>query len=357
MLGQPRLPPASRKTGILRPAFHQPGASPCAPFAAFCLLCSRLPAPAGLRPGRALPGRLPHPEHQDRRRHHLCPRRRQGPGGGAAARLRRHRRHVGAGRQGALQGPHRHRARPARHGPVVATEVRLRQENARPGHRQGDGRAQDRQSRSGHPRHRQHGRLCARRAISGAHHQMGDHRRAAARHRPVGRDPQEPAALAFQFPRPRCRPPGERPRAHLSRPLLQRTVGQSESDRRSDAPALRPALCAPRQHALCVRAVRDLQHQGPRRQQGIPGQGQAADADPGARRRSLLRRDAGRGHARGRQQCRRRHHQEFRPLDHGRTAGADGETDQGVSGQEVQLAPRSGQRRLTPGSDNSGFRA
>ena len=46
-------------------------------------------------------------------------------------------------------------------------ERRLRQENARPGHRQGHGRAQDRQGRSGHPRHRQHGRLCARRAISG----------------------------------------------------------------------------------------------------------------------------------------------------------------------------------------------
>ena len=56
-------------------------------------------------------------------------------------------------------------------------------------HRQGDGRAQDRKGRSGHARHRQHGRLCAGRAISGAHHQMGDHRRAAARHRPVGRDP------------------------------------------------------------------------------------------------------------------------------------------------------------------------
>ena len=46
----------------------------------------------------------------------------------------------------------------------------------------------------------------------------------------------------------------------------------------------------------------DLQHQGRRRQQGVRSQGQAPDADPGARRRSLLRRDAGRGHARGRLQ-------------------------------------------------------
>jgi len=55
-----------------------------------------------------------------------------------------------------------------------------------------------------------------------------------------------------------------RPRAHLSRSFLERTVGQSQSNRRGDARSLRRSLRETRRHALGLRAVRSL-HPGRRR--------------------------------------------------------------------------------------------
>ena len=114
------------------------------------------------------------------------------PGGGSAARLRRHRRHVGAGRRRARGQPYSHRPRFARDGALVASGGRIRQDDAGARHCSSDGRAQSRQDRARDPRHRQHGRLCARRAIPRPRNPMGRHRRAAPGHRPVGRDHPQP---------------------------------------------------------------------------------------------------------------------------------------------------------------------
>ncbi len=53
------------------------------------------------------------------------------------------------------------------------------------------------------------------------HHAPGDDGRAGSRHRPVGRHPEEPAALAFPFRRSGHGATGGRPRAHLPRSLLE----------------------------------------------------------------------------------------------------------------------------------------
>jgi pimeloyl-ACP methyl ester carboxylesterase len=116
---------------------------------------------------------------------------------------------------------------------------------------------------------------------------------------------------------------------------LERTVGRSEVDRRSDAPALCENLCASRRDACRFRAVRDLQYEGCRRQQGVSGEGQTDHADSRARGREIVRYNAGAGDARSRLRCGGRHHCEFRPLGHGGAAGADGEADPRVSGEEV----------------------
>ena len=54
----------------------------------------------------------------------------------------------------------------------------------------------------------------------GAGDPLGGDGCAAARHRRLGHHHPRSAPLAFQFPRARCRAPGRRPRAHLSRPFL-----------------------------------------------------------------------------------------------------------------------------------------
>ena len=61
------------------------------------------------------------------------------------------------------------------------------------------------------------------------------HGRAAAGRRALGRDPQEPAPMAFPLWRPRHGAAGRGPRAHLPRPLLERVFGRSA--RRSAKPA------------------------------------------------------------------------------------------------------------------------
>ena len=151
-------------------------------------------------------------EIEAERRHDPCARRRQGTGGRAAARLRRHRRHVGAAR----------RRRWCKDHTVIVPDLRGMGLSSHP-----DGgydkktqardiagvldALEDRQGRSRHARHRQHGRLRASpRSIPTRITQVGGDRCAAARHRPVGRDPEEPDAVALQFPRARRRAAGRR---------------------------------------------------------------------------------------------------------------------------------------------------
>jgi pimeloyl-ACP methyl ester carboxylesterase len=49
-----------------------------------------------------------------------------------------------------------------------------------------------------------------------------------------------------------------RPRAHLSRPLLERTIRKSKSNRRGDTPTLRQDLCAARRDARRIQSIRRL---------------------------------------------------------------------------------------------------
>ena len=86
-------------------------------------------------------------------------------GRSVAARLWRDRRHVGAACRRTRPRPHRGRARPARHGPLVSPRGRLRQEDPSAGHRRRPRCAEDRPGRPCHARYRQHGRLCIRGAV------------------------------------------------------------------------------------------------------------------------------------------------------------------------------------------------
>ena len=197
------------------------------------------------------PAGLPHRGHRDRRRNHPCAFRWLWASRRHAARLCRHRRHVGALGGGACERPHGHRPRLARHGPLVPPGRRLRQEN---------------------PSRRRRAACSTASSIEKADlvtHDIGNMvgYAFAAQYpervtRWVAMDAplpgigtwdeirEEPPALAFQFLRPRRRASGRRPRAHLSRPLLERIVGQSGIDRRSDPPALRQALRVARRHAF-----------------------------------------------------------------------------------------------------------
>ena len=119
---------------------------------------------------------------------------------------------------------HGGRARSARHGPLVpprraATTRRPRRDDMA----QVLDRAQDRQGRSGHARYRQHGRLCLRRAVSRPRDALGGDGCAAAGHRPLGRDhSSNPKLWHFNFRGPDVERLVAGPRAHLSRPLLER---------------------------------------------------------------------------------------------------------------------------------------
>jgi hypothetical protein len=113
-------------------------------------------------------------------------------------------------------------------------------------------------------------RLRVRRTISGSCHEMGRHGCSPSRHWTLGRDHSQPSPVALQFPWARRRTSGRGAGAHLSRPVLERIVGQSEIDRRRDAPTLRQALCAAWRHAFGVRAVRSLST-GRDRQQCLRG--------------------------------------------------------------------------------------
>jgi pimeloyl-ACP methyl ester carboxylesterase len=89
---------------------------------------------------------------------------------------------------------------------------------------------------------------------------------------------------------------------NLSRPLLERTIRKSQSDRRGDAPTLRQDLCAARRDARCVQSIRRLFARRIR-QQGIREQRKTEHTDFGARRREVVRRAASCNHARGWYQC------------------------------------------------------
>ncbi len=93
-------------------------------------------------------------------------------------------------------------------------------------------------------RHRQHGRLRVRRAVSGPRRAAGLYRRACARRRALGRDPQKPTSLAFPLRRTRHGTPRRRTRAHLPRSLLERVFGQRRQHSAKPARAHYAALYA-----------------------------------------------------------------------------------------------------------------
>ena len=74
-------------------------------------------------------------------------------------------------------------------------------------------------------RHRQHGGVPVRGAVSGARAPAGADRCAGARRRAVGRDPEESLALALPIRRARHGASRRRPRADLPRPILERVLG------------------------------------------------------------------------------------------------------------------------------------
>ena len=102
---------------------------------------------------------------------------------------------------------------------------------------------------------------------------------------------QEPAAMALQFPRAGYRPAREGARAHLSRPLLERAVGQSEGDRRGDAACTTRKLYArPGAMHAGIRAVRHVQHRMQLDNKDFSAKGKLHDADAGDRRGEIVRR-------------------------------------------------------------------
>ena len=177
--------------------------------------------------------------------------RRNWPRGRSAARLWRDGRHVGAHGGRSCSRPYRGGARPAGHGPVLQAGRGVRQEDSGRRRRRRLDALEDRPGRSRHARYRQHGRLCLCRAVSRAGHAVRAHRRAAARRRAVGGNPQEPAALALPLRRAGHGAAGGRPRAHLSRPLLERVLCRppavSAKPRASTMPSSTPcpAPCTP----------------------------------------------------------------------------------------------------------------
>ena len=162
-----------------------------------------------------------------------------GTGRGDAAWLRRHRRHVGAAGACAGAGPHRDRARPARHGPLLAPGRRLRQ-----AHEAAD--IAGVLDKLAYPRPIWSPTTSAtwsamrwpRSIPSGSRGGWRWMRRCQAS--AIGTTAEEPEDLALQLPRPGRGAPGRRPRAHLPRPLLQRTLGQPSRSTR------RPASTTPR---------------------------------------------------------------------------------------------------------------
>ena len=228
---------------------------------------------------------------------------------------------------------------PSGNGPLVASRARLREDGAGARHRGRHGFTRRRDGRARHPRHRKHGRLRARSAIPGARDPMGRHRRAPAGDRAVGRDRPQPPAVAFQFSRAGRRTAGCGPRTHLPRPFLERTLRQSEGDRRGDPEPLRRALRATRRHALGVQPVRRLRARR-RRQPSACGGGLARHAGAGAGRRPFVRRPDGRHHAGGRVERDSRRHPSVRPLGHGGTAGPDDCRDPGIRRSRMRATPR-----------------
>ncbi len=208
-------------------------------------------------------------------------------GGRAAARLRRHRRHVGAAGGGAGQGPHRHRARPARHGPLVASRAAATTRRPRRGHRRACSTRSRSTGRPGHARHRQHGRLRLRRAVSATGHPLGGDGRAASRHRPLGRHPEEPDALALRFPRARRGTAGRRAASASISTASTTSSRPTRSNRRGDAPHYAALYSRPRRSTTPSTSSR-LSARTPSTTR-LPRRRQADHAGAGDRRREVLR--------------------------------------------------------------------
>ena len=174
----------------------------CALFVSLAAVCALLLADS-CRRCRAFPILLQNPDHQDQRHRALCPRRRQGP---AVVLLH------GFGDTGDMWAPIA--AKLVADHTVIVPDLRGMGLSAHPdtGYTKAN-EARDiagvmdalkvEQGRARHPRHRQHGRLCPGGAISGAHHQLGGDRRAAAGHRQLAGAAYQSQDLAFQFLRPR----------------------------------------------------------------------------------------------------------------------------------------------------------
>ena len=189
----------------------------------------------------------------DRRGGHPCPRRRPRTGGDPAPRLWRDRRHVGAAGRRPGARPH------ASSCPTCAAWASppsptggYDKKTQGAGHGAGvlDALDIERADLVTHDIGNMVGYAFAA-AVSDRVDALRPDGRAAARHRPVGRDPEEPAALAFPLRRARHGAPGRRARAHLPRSVLERVLGRpaplQRGRRASTTPASMPspARCMP----------------------------------------------------------------------------------------------------------------
>ena len=186
-----------------------------------------------------------------------------------------------------VQRSHRDRSRSARHGSVVSSRKRLRQEDASARHRASDGQAERRQGRFRHPRHRQHGRLRA----SPRNFPSRVTRWVAIDAPLPGIGPwdeilRNPLLWHFNFRGPDAeRLVKGRERIYLDR-FWNELSANPQGDRRGNAAPLCGALCAARRHAFGVQSIRRL-HAGCGRQQGACGQGQVGHADAWRLARSI----------------------------------------------------------------------
>ena len=191
-------------------------------------------------------------------------------------------------------GPHRHRSRPARHGPLVPSGGRLRKDRAGARPRRHAGQARRRRTSSWSPTtSATWSATPSRRSIPQRVTRWVVMDAPLPGHRPLGRSAEEPEDLALQLPRAGRRAAGRRPRAHLARPLLQRAVGQPGRHRRGDARALRRALRPAGRDPRRVRGQFAAFAQDAIDNQALLAQGQADHAGAGDRRRPFLRRPAG----------------------------------------------------------------
>ena len=242
-----------------------------------------------------------------------------GPGGRAASRLRRDRRHVGADGRGADARPYGYCARPARAWACRPTQPAASTRRTQAEDVAGvlDALKVDQADVVAHDIGNMVG-FRLRRTTSRARDAAGADRRSGSRHRAVGGDPQEPAAVAFPLRRAGHGTARGRARTHLSRPLLERFLRRLPGISRRPRGSITPSSM--RCPAPCIPASRSSPPSTRTRSTTATflAARQAEDAGARASAARNLRPDDGGGDAMPAPKCDRRHRPRFRALDHGR---------------------------------------